>query len=1123
MQTVGQWLEQLGLVQYTEAFERNAVDLELVRELTDLDLEKLGVLALGHRKRLLRAISELNGTGSPAATLQRVLGQPPLEPSVGPEAERRQLTVLFCDLVGSTELSTKLDPEALRDLMQAYQRACREVIAHYEGHVAQYLGDGLMVYFGWPRAHEDDAGRAIRAGLEITQAVSKLKASTPIQTRAGIHTGLVVVGETGQGDASVPQAAVGETPNIAARLQSLAEPNSVVVSERTKALAAGLFDYTDLGTPALKGVSEPLQVFRVLGTRAVESRFEAARSEVGLTPLVGREEEIALLLRRWQDVEDGEGQVMLIGGEPGIGKSRLARVLRERLQDKPYTVLRYQCSPYHVHSALYPTIEQLERAAGFAREDTPEEKLDKMQAILAGSEEQIAQSAPLFAAMLSLPTDRYGALNLSPQKLKGQTLEALAGQVEALAKRQPVLMIWEDVHWIDATSQEGLDLLVPRLSKLGVLLIVTHRPEYSPRWREQAHVTLLGLTRLGKRQGAELVTKLTGGKSLPPEVLDQIVAHTDGVPLFVEELTKSILESKLLRDAGDRYVLDGPLPVLAIPTTLRDSLIARLDRLAPIREVAQIGACIGREFPYDLLSAVSPLKGARLDDALEQLTTSGLLFRRGAPPNASYTFKHALVQDAAYDSLLKRKRAQLHAQVAQTLEKDFADRVANEPEVLAHHFTQAELNDRAVPYWIQAGQRSQSRVAFAEAVAHLRAALNVAARLPLSLERDRQEVEIRTLLATAYISHLGYGAVEALRVLEPARELATRFGWSDTLRSILRSVWLYHEMRCDYPAALEGVAELDTLARSRGDSVALVTARCNEAHTRACMGDFKGVQRATDQLLSAYDFEKHRDIAAIDMSDPKCDALIWAGFWRWALGYPDQAREAADEQLKLARRLGHTLNLCWSLTGGTYALLLRGEAELARHWVAEADAISRENSIEFYIEDAIPSFHGFALIESGVYGEGYARAAQGLKHWRSTGGTMLVPFILQMLARALIALQRFKEAAACLQEALDVIDRTGHRSHESEVHRIRGELHQHGDTPDLPAAEQSFNRALEVARSQEAKGFELRIAMSLARLWRSQGKRGQAYDLLAPIYNWFTEGFGTRDLKEARNLLDELG
>ena len=1038
------------------------------------------------------------------------------------DAERRQLTVMFCDLVGSTALSERLDPEELRDLMQAYQRVSGEVIARYEGHVAQYLGDGLMVYFGWPRAHEDDAVRAIRAGLEVVDAVSKLKAVTPIRARVGIHTGLVVVGATGQGDASIPKAAVGDTPNIAARLQSLAEPSTVVVSERTRSLAAGLFDYADMGPHSLKGVSEAVHLSRVVGARTTESRFEAARSDLALTPLVGREEEIALLVRRWQQAKEGEGQVMLMGGEPGIGKSRLTRVLQERLGQERYRVLHYQCSPFHVNSALYPVIEQFERAAGFTREDSAERKLDKMQAMLLGTEQQVAECAPLFAALLSLPTEHLPALNLSPQRHKEKTLDALASQIEALAQRQPLLLMYEDVHWIDATSQEALDLLVPRLRDLPVLLVVTHRPEYTPRWTDQAHVTVLSLNRLGRRQGAELVARVTAGKPLPQEVLDQVLAHTDGVPLFIEELTKSVLESKLLRETTDGYIIDAPLPAFTIPTTLRDSLIARLDRLAPVREVAQIGACIGREFSYALLAAVSPLRDELLTEALEQLIKTGLVFRRGTSPDSVYTFKHALVQDAAYDSILKSKRVHLHAQIAQLLEQDPSQTVGSEPELLAHHFTQAGLHERAVPYWIEAGQRALARVALAEAVAHITMALTVNGRASASPERDHRELDIRLLLTAAYLASLGWAAVQIVQTLGPARELAMRRGQNDKLVSVLTFTCMHHNMRLEFSRTLALVEELDALARSRQDSSTSVLARWNEAWVQCAMGNFNRAQQVMDVLRSVYHSEKHRYLADIYNLDPMCDIQIWAGYWLWALGYPDQARRAVEDGLELARRVGNLFNLCWSLTGGIYPLVLRGEEVSARQWVAEALARAQEHGMTFVSDMLVPWTDGLALIAHGDYAQGYARASMGLSLWRAGGGLHTVPFGNVVLGAALVGLKRFDEARTLLEESLELSERTGHRIAEAETHRVLGELFQQQPTPDSGAAEATFLKALEAARSQEAKGFELRAGISLARFWQSQGKRREAYELLGPIYNWFTEGFDTRDLREAKALLDEL-
>jgi class 3 adenylate cyclase/predicted ATPase len=1113
MDALSTWLQELGLERYTAVLRGNGIDFDTLRLLTESDLEQLGLL-LGHRRKLLKAIADLGVAPALAA-------HAPQEP-LYTEAERRQLTVMFCDLVGSTALAERLDPEELRDLMQAYQRACRDVIEKYDGHVAQYLGDGLMVYFGWPQAHEDDVVRAIRAGLEAVEAVSKLASSTPLRARVGIHTGLVVVGETGQGDASVPKAAVGDTPNITARLQGLAEPGSVVLSERTRGLAGGLFDYADLGAHVLKGISEPMRLFRVVRARTTESRFEAARSEMALTPLVGREEEIALLMRRWQQAKEGEGQVVLVGGEPGIGKSRLARVLRERLGQDRHLVLRYQCSPYHLNSALFPVVELFERAAGFNREDNADQRLDKMQALLLGSAEQITERAPLFASLLSLPVDRYPPLNLSPQKQKEKTMEALAGQVEALAQRQPLLMLWEDTHWIDATSQEFMDLLVPRLRHLPVLVIVTYRPESTPRWTDQAHVTTLGLNRLGRRQGAELVDKLTDGKALPQEVLDQILAHTDGVPLFIEELTKSVLESKLLRETGDGYVLEVPLPALAIPTTLRDSLIARLDRLAPVRELAQIGACIGREFSYELLAALSPLKDTPLDETLEQLTKTGLVFRRGTPPDATYTFKHALVQDAAYDSLLKSKRAQLHAQIAQVLERDFSERVANEPELLAHHFTQAGLSERAVPYWVQAGQRALTRVAFTEAVAHLSTALTVNERLPASIERDRRELEVRLLLATAYMAVLGWSAIEVIQSLGPARELAIRLGEDDKLVAILYYIWQYHSNRCEFPSALRAVQDLDALAQSAEDSSAALTARATEAATRCWIGDLKRARRAGDQVLRLYDSGRHSQLVHIYNHDLKSGVLVWAEWWLWMLGYPDQAKQAALQQLEWARHLGHAFNLFFSLTTGTWALALRGETRLARQWIAEAHTLAREHTMTFMADVVVPCWDGIALIEQGDYAEGYALLTHGWSAWRDAGGLSGVPGGNMRRARALIGLQRFDEARGLLDEAVDFINQTGQRAEEAEVHRVLGELQRRQTPPDAHAAEASFLKALEVSRSQEAKSWELRAATSLARLWESQGKRHEAYALLAPIYSWFTEGFDTKDLIEAKALLEQL-
>ncbi|MDP6516589.1 MAG: alpha/beta fold hydrolase, partial [Alphaproteobacteria bacterium] len=736
---------ELDLGQYAQAFEAEEIGLGHLPKLTESDLKELG-LPMGPRKSILEAAAAL--AGMPAIATEDI---PTSAAKVG--AERRQLTVMFCDLVGSTALSAQIDPEELRAVMGRYQKTAGAVIARYDGHVAQYLGDGLMTYFGWPTAHEDDAERAVRAGLEIVDAVKAIAAPVPLEVRIGIATGPVVVGETGAGDASVPKAAVGQTPNLAARLQALAEPASVIIADSTRRLIGGAFDLEDLGPVELKGVDGPRATYRVRGHGAAQSRFEATTAS-GLTPLVGRETEGAMLDARWSQAKGGEGQAVLLSGEPGIGKSRIVQELRARVGDEPHFRLRYQCSPYFAHSAFHPFVEQLSRAAGFAADDDPEAKLDKLEALLSQAADQVGDVAPLLAAILGLPGDRYVALDADPQRRKEGTIAALAEQLAGLAEHRPVLLIFEDTQWIDSTSLEVLDALVARIENIPVLILISYRPEFQPPWAGLGHVTMLSLNRLGRRECAAIAAKVPGGAALPDSVLDQIVARTDGVPLFAEELTRSVVEAGLAAEGDDPQAGRDSAARFAIPSSLRDSLTARLDRLGPAKEIAQIGAVIGSPFEHRLLARVSPLPPSKLEEALAKLLDSGLVLCQGQPPDATYRFKNALVVDVAYESLLKSTRQRVHAVIAASLAESFPETVERAPELLARHYQEAGDLAKAATHRIRAGYRAMERYAHPEAIAQFEASLELLGdgSVDTGLTPDATERRITALVALGDIA-----------------------------------------------------------------------------------------------------------------------------------------------------------------------------------------------------------------------------------------------------------------------------------------------------------------------------------------------------------------------------------
>jgi class 3 adenylate cyclase len=780
MQQIADWLKKLGMSEYAQRFADNDIDASVLSELTDQDLKDLGV-SLGHRRKMLRAIRELGGAPVDAAS-SAALGE--TEPARQDNAERRLLTVMFTDLVGSTALANKLDPEDMRALIGAYQKCVAETVARFDGFVAKYMGDGVLIYFGYPQAHEDDAERAVRTGLALIQAVGKLRVlQVRLQLRIGVATGLVVVGDlVGSGEAQ-ERGVVGETPNLAARLQGIAAANAVVISDGTRRLVGNLFELEDLGTKDLKGISAPARAWAALRASKVESRFEALRA-TGQTVLVGREEELEILLRRWSRAKNGEGQVVLLAGEPGIGKSRLTAALMERLGGEPHTRLRYFCSPQHTDSALHPIIRQMERTAGVAHDDGPQAKLDKLDALFA----QASMSKPdaaLFAEMLSLPNDgRYPQLDLTPQQRRQKTLEALVSQLDALARQTPVLMIFEDAHWTDPTSLEVFGRIVDRTQALRVLLIVTFRPEFNSPWTGQSHVTAMTINRLTQREADAMINRVVGNNVLPAGLRQDIIERTDGIPLFVEEMTKAVLEAESEGEAR-RTAGAVPSPGLAVPVSLHASLMARLDRLGPAKEVAQIAAAIGREFSHALLASVVQKSETELGSALDRLIQSGLLFRRGVPPHATYVFKHTLVQDAAYGTLLRSSRQHLHGRIVRILEERFPEIVELQPELLARHCAEATLVEKAVGFCLKAGQQAISRRALTEAVAQLRRGIYLLSSLPSGSPRWEQELELQVTLGQTLIATNGYAAAEPADAFTRARELCEQLGRAPRLRVLI--------------------------------------------------------------------------------------------------------------------------------------------------------------------------------------------------------------------------------------------------------------------------------------------------------------------------------------------------
>ena len=990
------------------------------------------------------------------------------------------------------------------------------------------MGDGVLAYFGYPQAHEHDAERAVQAGLAIVEAAPKLvtAAGSPLHVRVGIATGLVVVGDMiGSGEAQ-ERGVVGDTPNLVARLQAIAEPDMVVIAEGTRKLLGNLFELQDLGTKDLKGITGRARAWAALGTSSAESRFEALHA-TGLTALVGREEEFDLLLRRWSKAKGGEGQVVLLSGEAGIGKSRLTAALLERLAGEPHTRLRYFCSPQHTDSSHYPIIAQMERAAGLAHDDAPKAKLHKLDAVLAPTATSI-EDAALFAEMLSLPNDgRYPTLDLTAPQRRQRTLEALVSQVEALTRQRPVLMIFEDAHWSDPTSLEAFGRTVNRIAGLRVLLIVTFRPEFEAPWIGRPYVTVLTINRLTQREIDALIDRLAGNKLVPASVRQDIVERADGIPLFVEEMTKAVLEAEG-EGAAERLIAVVPSSALSVPPSLHASLMARLDRLGPAKELAQIGAVIGREFSHALLATTARKPEAELASALDGLIGAGLLFRQGAPPHATYLFKHALVQDAAYGTLLREPRRALHARIAEAIENQFAEIAENQPELLARHCTEAGLIEKAAGLWGKAGQRSLARSALVEAVSQLGCALALIATLPATPDLRREQIKLQVALVSPLMHVKGYAAPETTAAVEQAHlliEQSEALGDAPVdpllLFSVLYGFWVTNLIAFNGDLVRKHAVQFLALAEKQGTAVPLMVGHRLMGISLLYTGDFATARAHCDQAIALYDPVAHRPLATRFGHDNRVSILSYRSLALWFLGYPEAADTDADQALKDARKIGQAATLMYTLFHASLPRIFCGNSAAANLQADELIALADEKgSLHWKAWGTIQ--RDFVLAPSGKASDVVQISTSAIAAYRSTGSTVRMPWYLSYLAKAYAELKQFDDAWRCIGEAMAAVETTSERWCEAELDRMAGEIALMSPEPDAAKAEAYFERALAVARKQQAKSWELRAAMSMARLLRDQGKRQEARDLLAPVYGWFTEGFDTLDLKEAKALFDAL-
>jgi class 3 adenylate cyclase/predicted ATPase len=1026
--------------------------------------------------------------------------------------ERRQVTLLFCDLVGSTELATRVDPEEMRDVMRAYQATCAEAIRPFEGNIAQTLGDGLLVYFGYPEAHEDDAQRAVRAALAIVSAIADTDGElhriwADCAVRIGIHTGLVIAGEVGPWDTRLDMAITGEAPSIAARLQELAGRNQVMVGPTTRSLVEGYFQLAELGPHVIKGMHEPMPIWRVVGRTASNSRFKPHSGSKG-TPFVGRRPQLDALHRLWKKACEGDGQLVVLSGAAGIGKSRLVQAFRAELDEQRPLCLQYHCSPYFQNTALYPMVAHLQHAAGIRHEDPARLKLRKLSRLLGPLSPHFAEDIALLGRLLQIPDMVLpDQADRTPERLLDDTVRVLLDRALGVAGEAPALLFLEDAHWIDRTTMRLVNALLGRLRGERVLAIITHRTNFPAEWSPDVEVQTLLLERLGLEDSRSIVQHLAE-HTLGDHVKREIVARSDGIPLFVEELTKAVLESN-----------DGDAP--SVPMSLRDSLVARLDHLGSLKRVAQLGACIGRRFPYQLLRLVSDVDAEDLQRGLDRLVAAELLARSGEPPDASFDFKHALIQSAAYESLLRSERKQVHAAIARDLAIYYPQACETEPEVVAHHLTAAGEHAGAVNYWFRAGQLAQQRSAHFEAIAHLNAGLQSLRQLTPSPALDAQEFDLLSALARSHMAFDGWNSHRVHEVTTRARALGRAMGDPAKQSEAIFGIWTYHCVRGEFAACRALAEEFVPLAEAEDDRTLILMADTVALVTYFCLGEFATAQRHADRIHANYRADEDRALVQRLNHDPEIFAFIYESFWLWVQGFPDAAARASRRAVELARTLRHPFQLCFALCNGTVAFVLRREPEPVFEQVEECLALAKDYVIPAFRAYA-PLMGAPALIDRHPTPTTIARLRRCVAAVQASEAGMHVPLYLIHMAEAHEHMGELPEAEASIDRALEMTKTTGECWLVPELHRLRARLLRQGPNPDQEKAEAWLRSGLQRARELNARGFELRIAIDLAELLENHGKPREALALLEPIYASYREGLGTPDLRQAREVLQRL-